>query len=155
MAGQAHPPDREYARRELARRLDAPHVTYLGAVGTRKKVPLLRDSRALLAPIAWDEPFGLVAAEAQAAGTPVIAFARGGLVEVVEDAVTGFLVEPGNVARAAAAVGSLKKLDRRRCRQHAVDDLNFDTCLAGYEALYASVSARAARASAGRLASND
>ena len=96
----------------------------------------------MLCPVDWDEPFGLVAAEAQAAGTPVIAFARGGLMEVVDDGVTGFLVEPGNVGRAAEAVRSVDTIDRRRCRRHAVDDLNFDTCLKGYEALYASVAAR-------------
>jgi UDP-glucose:tetrahydrobiopterin glucosyltransferase len=87
----------------------------------------------------------LVAAEAQAAGTPVVAFARGGLTEVIDDAVTGFLVEPGNVTGAIAAVRSVATLDRRRCRQHAIDDLDFDACLAGYEALYASVSAPMAK----------
>jgi UDP-glucose:tetrahydrobiopterin glucosyltransferase len=93
-----------------------------------------------------------VAAEAQAAGTPVVAFARGGLTEVVDHGITGFLVEPGNVAAAVAALGSVQALDRRRCRQHAVDDLNLDTCLAGYEALYASV--LAARAESGGFASS-
>jgi glycosyltransferase involved in cell wall biosynthesis len=59
----------------------------------------LASALAVLCPSDWDEPFGLVAAEAQAAGTPVVAFARGGLTEIIDHAVTGFLVEPGNVAR--------------------------------------------------------
>ena len=112
----------------------------------------LASARAVLCPSDWDEPFGLVAAEAQAAGTPVVAFARGGLTEIIDDTVTGFLVEPGNVAGAVAAVRSVASLDRRRCRQHAVDDLDLEACLSGYEALYASVAGR--RAPTGGLASN-
>jgi glycosyltransferase involved in cell wall biosynthesis len=82
-----------------------------------------------------------VAAEAQACGTPVVAFARGALSEVVVDGVTGFLIPPGDVERAAASVGSVGLIDRRRCRQHAVDHLDLEACLDAYEALYASVSA--------------
>ena len=74
VAGQAHPPDREYAQRELIRAWPPRTCTYLGAVGTAKKVPLLRDARALLAPITWDEPFGLVLIEAMLSGCPVVAF---------------------------------------------------------------------------------
>ena len=76
VAGQVHPPDLEYAHRELAT-ARGPHVSYLGAVGTAKKVPLLRDARALLAPITWDEPFGLVLIEAMLSGCPVVAFDGG------------------------------------------------------------------------------
>ncbi len=112
----------------------------------------LASARAVLCPSDWDEPFGLVAAEAQAAGTPVVAFARGGLTEIIDDTVTGFLVEPGNVAAAVTAVRSVASLDRRRCRQHAVDDLDIEACLSGYEALYASVAGR--RAPTGGLASS-
>jgi len=112
----------------------------------------LASARAVLCPSDWDEPFGLVAAEAQAAGTPVVAFARGGLTETVDDTVTGYLVEPGNVAEAVVAVRSLASMDRRRCRQHAVDHLDIEACLSGYEGLYASVGRRPAPT--GRLASD-
>jgi glycosyltransferase involved in cell wall biosynthesis len=67
------------------------------------------------------------------------------LTEIIDDSITGFLVEPGNVEQAAAAVRKVDTIDRRRCRQHAVNDLDLDPCLAGYEALYASVSALRAR----------
>jgi glycosyltransferase involved in cell wall biosynthesis len=133
--------DQDYARALRRRHEGDPRVTFHEALPRRDLWGRLAAARAVLCPVEWDEPFGLVAAEAQAAGTPVIAFARGGLVEIVDDAVTGILVEPGNVGQAAEAVRSVDTIDRRRCRQHAVDDLDFDTCLNGYEALYASVSA--------------
>jgi glycosyltransferase involved in cell wall biosynthesis len=143
--------DEDYAR-DLRRRHEGNlAVTFYEALPRPELWRRLAAARAVLCPIDWDEPFGLVAAEAQAAGTPVVAFARGGLTEIVDHGVTGFLVEPGNVTAAVAAVGSVEALDRQRCRQHAVDDLNLDTCVAGYEALYASV--LAARAEPGGFVS--
>jgi glycosyltransferase involved in cell wall biosynthesis len=131
--------DESYAR-DLRRLHEGdPGVTFHEPLPRADLWRRLASARAVLCPSDWDEPFGLVAAEAQASGTPVVAFARGGLTEIIDDAVTGFLVEPGNVAGAVAAVRSVAKLDRRRCRQHAVDDLDLEACLAGYEALYASV----------------
>jgi glycosyltransferase involved in cell wall biosynthesis len=135
--------DDDYARGLRQRHEGNSAVTFHESLPRPELWSKLGTARAVLCPSDWDEPFGLVAAEAQAAGTPVIAFARGGLTEIVDDGVTGFLVEPGNVERAAAAVGSVDALERRRCRRHAVDDLNLDQCLAGYEALYAWVVARA------------
>jgi glycosyltransferase involved in cell wall biosynthesis len=132
--------DEDYARSVRGRYEGDPRVTFHEPRPRAELWRRLASARAVLCPSDWDEPFGLVAAEAQAAGTPVVAFARGGLTEVIDDAVTGFLVEPGNVAGAVAAVRSVATLDRRRCRQHAGDDLDFEACLAGYEALYSAVS---------------
>jgi glycosyltransferase involved in cell wall biosynthesis len=131
--------DADYARELLAR--------FRGYTGVRFHRPVprpqlwrhLASARAVLSPVDWDEPFGLVAAEAQAAGTPVVGFARGGLTEVVADGITGFLVEPGNIAAAVAAVRSVGTIERQACRQHAVEDLNMETCVAEYEDLYTSV----------------
>ena len=131
--------DDDYARDLRRRHAGDPRVTFHEPLPRVELWRRLASATAVLCLSDW-EAFGLVAAEAQAAGTPVIAFARGGLTEVIDDAVTGFLVEPGNVTAAIAAVQSVATLDRRRCRQHAVDDLDLDACLAGYEALYASVS---------------
>jgi glycosyltransferase involved in cell wall biosynthesis len=144
--------DEDYAQDLRHRHAGESGVVFHPALPRAELWGRLASARAVLCPIDWDEPFGLVAAEAQAAGTPVVAFARGGLREIIDDTVTGFLVAPRDVERAAAAVGSVETLDRRRCRQHAVDDLHFDACLAGYEALYASVSAR--RRQGGDTASN-
>jgi glycosyltransferase involved in cell wall biosynthesis len=137
--------DEDYARALRQRHEDDPSVTFHETLPRAELWRRFASARAVLCPSDWEEPFGLVAAEAQAAGTPVVAFARGGLREIIDDGVTGFLVEPGNIEQAAAAVRSVETLDRRRCRQHALDDLDFDACLAGYEALYASVSAARAR----------
>jgi glycosyltransferase involved in cell wall biosynthesis len=144
--------DEDYAR-ALRRRYEADRrVTFHEPLPRAELWQRFMSALGVLCPTGWDESFGLVAAEAQAAGTPVVAFARGGLTEVIEDSVTGVLVEPGDVAAAAAAVRSLATLDRRRCRQHAVDDLGLEACLAGYETLYDSVSGRGAEA--GDLAVN-
>ena len=134
--------DQDYAR-DLRRRYEGdPGVTFHEPLPRAELWTRLASARAVLCPSDWDEPFGLVAAEAQAAGTPVVAFARGGLTEIIDDAVTGFLVEPGNVGGAVAAVRSVARLDRRLCRQHAVDDLDVEACLTAYEDVYASVAGR-------------
>jgi glycosyltransferase involved in cell wall biosynthesis len=89
----------------------------------------------------WAEPFGMVAAEAQAAGTPVVASARGGLPEVVRDGVTGFLVAPLDPAAAAAAVSRVPELDRASCRRHAMRELSLDAALSAHEEMYARIAA--------------
>jgi glycosyltransferase involved in cell wall biosynthesis len=91
-----------------------PSVTYLGEIADQEKPALLGGAAALLFPIDWPEPFGLVMIEAMACGTPVIAWPRGSVPEVIDDGATGFLVE--SVAEAAAAVHRLPQLDRRAIR---------------------------------------
>jgi len=85
----------------------------------------------------WEEPFGLVAAEAQAAGTPVIASARGGLPEVVRDGVTGFVVDPDDTDGVAGALANIGQISRIACREHAERDLDLATSVARHEDLYA------------------
>jgi glycosyltransferase involved in cell wall biosynthesis len=84
----------------------------------------------------WEEPFGMVAAEAQAAGTPVIASRSGGLPEVVDDGVTGYLVPRGDVEGAAAALGRIGELSREACRRHARESLDLHNSVAAHEGLY-------------------
>jgi glycosyltransferase involved in cell wall biosynthesis len=88
----------------------------------------------------WDEPFGMAAAEAQACGTPVVAFERGGLVEAIRDHVTGFLVQPGDIGAAAAAVRSVGSISRRACRLHAEANLDLELSITRHEMLYQNVS---------------
>jgi UDP-glucose:tetrahydrobiopterin glucosyltransferase len=90
----------------------------------------------VLCPVKWDEPFGMVAAEAQACGTPVVAFRRGALDEVLVDGVTGFLVAPDDLRAAAAAVGDIPALSRDACREHAETHLDIELSLDAHERLY-------------------
>jgi glycosyltransferase involved in cell wall biosynthesis len=91
-----------------------PYVEYLGEIAVHEKQELLGGAMALLFPIDWSEPFGLVMIEAMACGTPVVAWRRGSAPEVLEDGVTGFLVE--SLGGAVAAVADLGRLDRATCR---------------------------------------
>ncbi len=95
--------------------LEAPHVNYLGEIGEQQKAAFLGRARALLFPIDWPEPFGLVMIEALACGTPVIAFRRGSVEEIIEDGVTGFIVD--SIEDAVEAVGRIDLLDREDCRR--------------------------------------
>jgi glycosyltransferase involved in cell wall biosynthesis len=114
-----------------------------GRVAFRAPLPrgelwgVMSASCALLCPILWDEPFGLAAAEAQAAGTPVIGFRRGALAEVVADGTTGALVSDAD--EAAGALRDAGGFDRARCREHAVADLDLSRMVDGYERVYERV----------------
>jgi UDP-glucose:tetrahydrobiopterin glucosyltransferase len=103
----------------------------------------------VLCPARWEEPFGMVAAEAQACGTPVVAFRRGALGEVLVDGVTGYLVAPDDVDAAADAVRRAPALSRSDCRRHAERHLDIERSLDAHEALYRRVARTASRASAG------
>jgi glycosyltransferase involved in cell wall biosynthesis len=87
----------------------------------------------------WDEPFGMVAAEAQAAGTPVVASRRGGIPEVVRDGLTGYLVPSQDTGAAAAALDRVAALSRSECRRHAVESLSLEHSGAAHESLYAEI----------------
>jgi len=103
-----------YFKKKLEPHIDGRMVQLVGEVDDAKKQPFLADAAALLFPIDWPEPFGLVMIEAMACGTPVIAYRSGSVPEVVEDGVTGFIVE--NEEQAVRAVGELGRLDRRVVR---------------------------------------
>jgi glycosyltransferase involved in cell wall biosynthesis len=91
-----------------------PFVTYVGEVGDKEKRVLLEGARALLFPVDWPEPFGLVLIEAFACGTPVIAWRNGAIPEIVEHGVTGFIVD--SLEEAVAAAKRIGDIDRRACR---------------------------------------
>jgi glycosyltransferase involved in cell wall biosynthesis len=126
--------DWRYYREVIAPLLKAPHVEYVGEVAGEAKARLLGGADALLFPIRWPEPFGLVMAEALACGTPVVALRRGSAPEVVRDGVTGFLAddEEGLVR----ALGRLSEIDRARCRAEAEARFSVASMADGYEAVY-------------------
>ncbi|MDB5410472.1 MAG: glycosyl transferase group 1 [Rhodospirillales bacterium] len=106
--------DRAYFAEKIEPLLSQPHVEFLGEIGDADKAEFLGNAAALLFPIAWREPFGLAMIEAMACGTPVIAMRQGSVPEVLDDGVTGFIVD--DEAQAAAAARRLHQLDRARIR---------------------------------------
>ena len=100
---------------------------------------LMAGASVTLLPVHWDEPFGMVGAEAQMAGCPVAGYSRGGLVEIVEPGVSGFLTEPDDVKGLAEAALAATKLDRVAVRESAMNRLGLDASLDAYEAALAAV----------------
>ena len=141
-------PDAGYFDERIAPHLDDVRVRYVGPVDDAQKNQLLGEAAALLMPIGWEEPFGIVMAEACACGTPVIAFARGSVAEVVRDGVNGFAC--GSVDEAIAAVGSLERLDRRAVRADCEARFAGSVIAGAYESLYQELIDRAGSASAAR-----
>ena len=117
VAAKIYPEDRPYFEREIQPLFagNADVVKFVGEVGGRAKDEFLGNAKALLFPIRWPEPFGLVMIEAMACGTPVIAWRRGSVPEVLENGVTGFIVN--SVDEAVAALSRLDEIDRRKCRE--------------------------------------
>jgi len=115
IAAKVDPVDRRYFEQMVAPVLaKSPHVEFIGEIDDRSKQQFLGNARALLFPICWPEPFGLVMIEAMACATPVIAFRQGAVPEILEDGLTGFVVE--NAQEAAAAVERLDMLFRPSIR---------------------------------------
>jgi glycosyltransferase involved in cell wall biosynthesis len=106
--------DREYFERDIAPLLDHPLVDFIGEISEHEKNGFLGHAKALLFPIDWPEPFGLVMIEAMACGLPVIAFPGGSVCEIIEDGVTGFIVD--TIEDAIDAVRRIDTIDRRTCR---------------------------------------
>jgi glycosyltransferase involved in cell wall biosynthesis len=130
-------PDAVYFDREVAPLIDGRDVTWTGPVDDAAKRTLLASAHAMLVPVQWDEPFGIVFAEALACGCPVISCPRGALPEIVDEGVTGFLIH--DIHEGAAAVGRIGSLSREACRRAAVERFSPVAVAARYEALYQSL----------------
>lgn len=126
--------DPHYFEKEIEPALKTGEVEYIGAVDDTQKNALLGTAAALLMPIEWDEPFGIVMAEALACGTPVIGFARGSVPEVVRNDVTGFVVP--DVESAVRAVGNLPRLSRADARKDCENLFSDVAIVSAYETLY-------------------
>jgi len=142
VAGRAHPNDNDqrYYRQEVAPRLHLPGVEVVGEAYQERKVALLRGARALLCPIQWEEPFGLIAIEAMLTGTPVIGFARGSFPEIIDPGVTGLLVS--DLREMVSAIHMVRGWDRMRCARRARERFSSDRMVADYERLFASTARR-------------
>ena len=137
LAGKLNePPERAYFDAAVAPRLGG-LVEYVGEADAATKRELLGSASALLFPVLWEEPFGLVMVEAMACGTPVVALRRGSVPEVVAHGETGIVVDTPE--ELVAAVGAVETLDRRRCRARAARCFDVSRMVAGYEAAYRTV----------------
>jgi len=134
MAGKVDPTDVAYFEERIKPLIDGDQIRFIGEIGHEDKVKLLGHAKALLAPIQWDEPFGLYFIEAMACGTPVIANRRGSVPEVIADGVTGYIVD--TVEEAAAKIADIGDIDRTACRHHVEGRFSDETMTEGYVSVY-------------------
>ncbi len=135
--------DEVYYREKLKPHIDDQEVCYIGPVGVAEKNKLFARACALLHLNTIPERFGLVLAEANAAGVPVVAMDLGSCREVIKDGWTGFLVN--NVSEAVRALERLSEIDRGVCRQRVQQCFSIETMVEAYERVYATIFDREAR----------
>ena len=138
IAAKIDPKDREYYERDIAPRIrESSNVQFLGEVDDQEKANLLGRATALIFPVDWPEPFGLVAIEALACGTPVVTRPFGALPELIEDGKTGFIRK--DVDALADALGRARELDRTACRAAFERRFSRERMVEDYERLYSSL----------------
>jgi glycosyltransferase involved in cell wall biosynthesis len=126
--------DERYYAERVAPHIDGERVVFRGSVGRGAGAEILGNSAALLHPIEFDEPFGLSVVESMACGTPVVAYRRGSMPEVVDEGVTGFLVHTAQ--QAAEAIGRIAMIDRTGCRARAHQRFGADRMVSDYLRIY-------------------
>jgi glycosyltransferase involved in cell wall biosynthesis len=139
IAGNVAHEHQAWHERNIVPHIDGKLIRYVGPVDDRQKSALLGTARAFLMPILWEEPFGIVMAEAMACGTPVIGFARGAVPEVVDDGVTGYVV--ADIDGLVSAVSRCDGLDRRAVRRRAQRLFSDDAVVRGYLSVYEGIMA--------------
>ena len=145
IAAKIYPEERHYFDERLAPLIaSSPLIEFIGEIDDRGRNDLLGRAAAFLFPIEWSEPFGLVMIEAMACGTPVIAWRRGSVPEVVEEGVTGYIVD--TIEAGVEAVRQIDRLSRARCRQEFERRFVASRMAADYVALYESALAARVRA---------
>jgi glycosyltransferase involved in cell wall biosynthesis len=142
LVGKVDAVDAAHFAEAIEPQIDGDQIRYFGEADATQKRQLLADARALLFPIEWDEPFGLVMIEAMACGTPVLGFRRASVPEVVEPGVTGFVVD--DLDGLVRAIDRADGLDRRACRRRAEQRFGVGRMVDDYERTYAEVIDRAA-----------
>lgn len=123
-----------YYEKEIKPLIDGKQIIWKGEVNIQEKAEILGNAKAFLNPILWEEPFGLVMAEAQATGTPVISFNRGAAPEVIVDGETGFLVE--TLDQMVAKMSEVTKLSRRACRENIEKRFTINSMIEAYLKAY-------------------
>jgi glycosyltransferase involved in cell wall biosynthesis len=134
IAAKVDPVDQTYFDQLIAPLLADPLIEFIGEIAESQKGAFLGNAKALLFPIDWPEPFGLVMIEAMSAGTPIIAWRNGSVPEVVEDGVNGFIVD--SIPEAVAAARRVDALSREDVRKQFVERFTVSRMAADYEAAY-------------------
>jgi len=134
LAAKVDRADIDYFQDHIRPLLDHPLIDLIGEIGDNAKSRFLSNASALLFPINWPEPFGMVMIEAMATGTPVIAYRCGSVMEVVEHGITGFIVDSED--EAVAAVGMIGDLDRRKIRARFMERFSAERMARDYVELY-------------------
>jgi glycosyltransferase involved in cell wall biosynthesis len=127
----------EYFRERVEPFIDGNQIIFLGHAGPEKRKELLGNAVALLHPIHFNEPFGLSVAEAMFCGTPVIAYNRGSMPELIENGISGFLVN--NIEEAVNAVNNITQIDRNKCYTYATAKFSYETMIDKYIEAYQSI----------------
>ena len=133
LAGQIQPHHREYFEKEIKPELNS-QIRYLGELSQEELSDFYGQAKGCLYPISWEEPFGLIMAESMACGTPVIAFNRGSVPEVIKDGKTGFIVK--NIPEAIRAIKKIDQIDRRECRKWVEKNFTVEKMVDEYEKVY-------------------
>lgn len=128
------PVDKSYYEQIIEPLIDGDQIQFIGEVDHQGKVDLLSNARALISPLQWDEPFGLVNTESLACGTPVITINRGSMPEIIDNGKVGFLCS--NVDEMISRVADIDTIDRRACRKHVENRFTSQVMAAHYLSLY-------------------
>lgn len=133
IAAKIDPVDRFFYEQEVKPKIDGRLIRYVGEVGSSEKIEWLKKAKCLLFPIKWEEPFGLVMVEALACGTPVIAFCRGSVPEIIRDGINGYIVKTTD--EMIDKVGAIQKISPNNCRQ-SVERFSIDKMVSEYESVF-------------------
>jgi len=139
LAAKENPEDQEYFDKYVKKEIDNKSIIFVGEIGIEKKNKLLGKAKAFLMPINWDEPFGLVMIESMACGTPVIAYDRGSVPEIIKNGETGFIVKYGDIDGMVKAINKVDQIDRRVCREHVAENFSIEKMVDGYEDVYKKI----------------
>ncbi len=129
--------DQEYFQKKVNPLIDGKQIQYIGEIGPIQKNIFLKNAMALLAPVQWEEPFGLFMIESMACGTPVIAFNRGSVPEIIENEKTGFIVN--NLKEMITAVSKISSIKRQDCRERVEKNFTSKIMVKNYEEIYKKI----------------
>ena len=127
----------EFYEKEVKDKIDGKSVRFVGEADFAGKTEYLKKAKCLLFPILWEEPFGLVMVEALACGTPVVAFRRGSVPEIIQDGVSGFIVD--NVNEMAEAVGKTETISAEKCRESVEGRFSVERMVDEYENVFEKI----------------